>query len=627
VDGSGNSTYNGFTFPNNKVRTEWFAIGFRNPWRMNFDPPTGRLFVGDVGQDNYEEVDIVTNGFNGGWSWREGLQPHTPATPPATPPAGFLGANPIYAYSHGSGAFQGNAVIGGVISRGDRLPELFEAYICCDNTSGNIWALRPATPTWSAQNLMNDTQISSIGTDPRNGDVLFCDLNSGQVKRLARSGTSGTPLPMLLSETGAFSNLATLTPNAGIVSYEPNVPFWSDYAIKSRWFAIKNLTDTVAFSENGNWMLPTGMVWIKHFDIDVTRGNPATRRKLETRFLVKTATNVYGIVYKWRADQTDADLVAEDGLTELIPGSSPPQTWRYPSRTECRICHTSVAGFTLSFNTRQMNRTHTYGAQTPNQIAALSSAGYFSASVANVNSLPFFAAADDTSKSREFRVRSYLAVNCVQCHQPGGAALGNWDARATTPTDAAQLINGLLVNSGTDAANRWAVPGDLAHSVAAKRLQGAGFARMPPLATNELDLAAIQLLSDWITLDLPQRQSFTQWQTANFGSPANPDAAPNADPERDGQTNAFEFLAGTSPMSPEGRWTLDLQTAGGDFQLSFTQPANRAVLLETSLDLANWSLWNVPGNQPLFNAAEQMRTLVGPMLGPQQFFRARLFEQ
>jgi hypothetical protein len=112
------------------------------------------------------------------------------------------------------------------------------------------------------------------------------------------------------------------------------------------------------------------------------------------------------------------------------------------------------------------------------------------------------------------------------------------------------------VNSGTDAANRWAVPGDLAHSVAAKRLQGAGFARMPPLATNELDLAAIQLLSDWITLDLPQRQSFTQWQTANFGSPANPDAAPNADPERDGQTNAFEFLAGTSPMSrkADGRW-------------------------------------------------------------------------
>jgi hypothetical protein len=41
VDGSGNSTYNGFIFPNNKVRTEWFAIGFRNPWRMNFDPPTG----------------------------------------------------------------------------------------------------------------------------------------------------------------------------------------------------------------------------------------------------------------------------------------------------------------------------------------------------------------------------------------------------------------------------------------------------------------------------------------------------------------------------------------------------------------------------------------------------------
>jgi hypothetical protein len=163
--------------------------------------------------------------------------------------------------------------------------------------------------------------------------------------------------------------------------------------------------------------------------------------------------------------------------------------------------------------------------------------------------------------------------------------------------------------------------------VVVKRLQGMGFPRMPPLATNELDLAAIQLLSDWITLDLPQRQSFTQWQTANFGSPTNPDAAPNADPEMDGQTNAFEFLAGSSPTSPEGRWALDLQVVGNDFQLTFPQPVNRGVLIETSLDLAQWSLWDVPGNQALFNAAAQMRTLVGPMLGPQQFFRARLFEQ
>jgi tetratricopeptide (TPR) repeat protein len=59
-------------------------------------------------------------------------------------------------------------------------------------------------------------------------------------------------------------------------------------------------------------------------------------------------------------------------------------------------------------------------------------------------------------------VRSYLAVNCVQCHQPGGASQGSWDARFTTKTDTANLINGLLVNNDGEAANRFIVPGDAA---------------------------------------------------------------------------------------------------------------------------------------------------------------------
>ncbi len=257
------------------------------------------------------------------------------------------------------------------------------------------------------QRLATDNGIVDFGTDPRNGDLIFCDLGAGTVKRLARSGTTGTTPPALLSQTGAFANLATLTPNPGIVDYEPNVPFWSDYAIKSRWFAIRNLTDTAGFSADGNWSLPTGMVWIKHFDIETTRGVPATRRKLETRILVKTATDIYGLSYKWKADQSDADLVTEEGLSETIPSSNPLQTWRYPSRTECRVCHTGVAGFALSFNTRQLNRTHAYGTQTLNQISALSDArtsdgtpaSYFTAGTApaTTNTLPAFAPADDAA--------------------------------------------------------------------------------------------------------------------------------------------------------------------------------------------------------------------------------------
>ena len=634
--GSGNATFNGYTFAKTAIRTEIYSNGYRNPWRMSFDPLTGRLFVADVGQDTYEEVSIVTNGFNAGWSWREGKHAHTPAVAPFTPPVGWTSSDPIFEYDHtndggGSGndaIIYGTSITGGVVYRGDRLPELFGKYLLCDYNSGFIVALtEQANGTWTGARIATDSQISGWGYDPRNDDALLCDHANngvGQVKRLARNGTTGTAPPATLSATGAFSNLATLTPNAGLVGYAPNVAFWSDYAIKSRWFAIKNLTDTVGFSADGNWTLPTGMVWVKHFDIDTTRGNPATRRKLETRFLVKTATDVYGLSYKWRADQSDADLVAEDGLSEAIPSGSPAQTWRYPSRTECRICHTAVGGSALSFNTRQMNRAQLFGAQTLNQLSALSGAGYFSAPAAGANTLPAFAAADDAAASLEWRARSYLAVNCVQCHQPGGASTGYWDARATTATDAANLINGPLVNDGGDPTNRWCLAGDTAHSMILKRLAGTGVQRMPPLGTNERDLAAETLIANWISTALPSRQSFAQWQTTHFGSTSLPAAQLSANPDGDGQRNDLEWLLGESPLAGNPPYLPLASTAGATFSLAFDHPANRSVLIETSTDFLAWSLWNVPGNSPLFPATTQTRVLTGPLDVPNRFFRLRL---
>jgi glucose/arabinose dehydrogenase/mono/diheme cytochrome c family protein len=625
------------------VRTEIYATGLRNPFRWSFDPPTGRIFIGDVGQNIYEEIDLVSKGDDLGWSWREGLHQYfnppapvnAPLAPnPGDPPGtGFSRIDPIYEYDHTNDGIGNDAIIygpnvtGGMVYRGNRLTELYGAYIFAEFGNGFIVALREqANGSWTATRLATDNNLVHFGPDPRNGDVIFCDLGSGTVKRLVRSGTAGTQPPALLSQTGVFSDLATLTPNPGVVPYEPNVAFWTDYAVKSRWFAIKNASDTVAFSADGNWTLPAGMVWIKHFDIDTTRGNPATRRRLETRILVKTATDVYGLCYKWRADQTDADLVAENGLNEVIPASSPTQTWHYPSRSECRTCHTPVAGFALSFDTRQMNRTHPYGVQTPNQIAALSGAGYFAAPVANVNVLPAFAPAGDATQSLEWRVRSYLAVNCGQCHQPGGASVGNWDARATTPTDAAQLINGALVNNAGDAANRWAVPGDLAHSMILKRLQGNGVNRMPPLDTNQRDLASEQLVSDWITQVLPTRQSLTDWQTQFFGSPGNPNAAPTADPDGDGENNGLEFLLRTSPIVPGAPWPIITTIDNGTFQLTFDHPANRSCLVETTTDFQAWSLWDVPGNAPYYPTFTTPRILTAPLDSEQRFFRLRLGE-
>ena len=90
------------------------------------------------------------------------------------------------------------------------------------------------------------------------------------------------------------------------MSYQPNITFWSDYAVKTRWFTIPDLTNTVGFSQDGNWTLPTGMKWIKHFDLQLDRTNAATKRRIETRVLVKTDTGVYGVSYEWNNTQDEA---------------------------------------------------------------------------------------------------------------------------------------------------------------------------------------------------------------------------------------------------------------------------------------------------------------------------------
>ncbi|MGZ5553529.1 MAG: PQQ-dependent sugar dehydrogenase, partial [Chthoniobacterales bacterium] len=622
----GATSHNGITLNPNTVRTEFWVCGLRNPWRFSFDPPTGRMFIADVGQDAYEEIDIGQAGADYGWSYYEGNH-NGPRI--GTLPGGSTYTFPIYEYAHGTGDFQGNSVTGGVIYRGTKFSELFEAYIFCDYVDGHMWALRLTNGTWTPSLLLSEANIVTFGVDPRNGDALFANIGNGKIERLVRSGTTGTNPPGLLSQTGAFSNLATLTPNNGIIAYAPNVPFWSDYAIKTRWFSIPNPNTPMIFNQDGNWTFPIGSVWIKHFDLETVRGDPSSRRRLETRFIVKTSSGNYGITYKWRSDNSDADLVAESGLDEIIPitvnGSPTTQTWHYPSRNECRTCHTAVAGHALSFNTRQLNRGNTYGAQTLNQIKYLSDQGYFLTPVNGVNNMPAFAVATDTTQSLEWRARSYFAVNCVQCHQPGGASLGNWDARPTTPTDSANMINGLLADNRGDPANKFVVPNDTSHSMALQRIEGNGVPRMPPLATNELDPNAIQLLTDWITQSLPARQSFADWQVANFGATSNPDAAATADPDHDGRTNYEEYLEHTNPNSASSAAASPvLAMNNGQLEFDFTQPANRSAIIESSFDLASWTLWDVPGNSPMYpDSAVQRTFLISPIMN-HQFFRLRL---
>lgn len=512
----GATSFNGSAVAAADVRTEIWAIGLRNPWRMSFDRPTGRLFVADVGQGAREEINIMsqavfdTNGGipNYGWSWREGLIAFTNGPGGATPPAGFTHIDPIHDYPRS----QGRSVTGGLVYRGSSYPELTSDYLFADYVTGRIWAMDdPGGPSQSVTQIATDNQIAGFGIDPSTGDVLLADDNSNrseddQIKRLVRTTGAGTNPPQFLSQTGAFSNLASLTPQAGIVPYGINLPFWSDHAVKTRWFSIPSVSDDMTWAQDANWTFPEGAVWIKHFDLDLDRDNPgANVRRLETRFLVKTADDVYGITYRWNDAQTDAELVGEAGLEEDFDitdgGQTITQTWKYPSRNDCRTCHTSVGGFALGFNTRQMNRDYAMMGL-GNQIAELENAGYFTNDPPDPAGLPMFYAADDASASLEDRSRSFLAANCVQCHQPGGPALGNWNARPEIPLASAGIIDGPLVNNGGDPANRVIATGSAANSMIVQRLEAIdglnGLAPMPPLGSCVKNQGAIDLLTAWI---------------------------------------------------------------------------------------------------------------------------------
>jgi glucose/arabinose dehydrogenase/mono/diheme cytochrome c family protein len=502
----GATTFNGAPINPAAVRTEFWAAGLRNPWRFSFDSATGLLWCADVGQGAREEINVIARGANYGWPFREGFIAGTRPNPPAA--AAF--ANPVWDYSRSAG----QSVTGGLVVRGNRYPALFGHYLFADYQSGALWALltdgtNPVADT-RVQRLATDAGIVSFGLNPATGDVLIADLQENAIKRLvANPAPGGTPFPATLSATGAFSDLATLTPAPGVVAYEPNVSFWSDHAKKRRWFALPSATTgTFGFSPTGNWSLPTGAVWVKHFDLETTRGVPSTARRLETRFLIKTADNAYGLTYRWNDAQTDAALVPDAGADATFNitenGVTRPQIWRFPGRGECLQCHTPNGGYALSFNTRQLNRPFPLGATAPtepaHQLAALAAAGYLDSPTlpSPPAALPALAPADDLTKSLEHRARSFLDANCAQCHQPGAPGRGLWDARFNTPLSLSGIVNGPLATAAGNASHRVIVPGDSTRSQLLARLAGNGGARMPTISTNERDLAAESLLAQWI---------------------------------------------------------------------------------------------------------------------------------
>jgi len=156
---------------------EIFAWGFRNPWRFSFDSMTGELWAGDVGQDDWEEVDRVQIGQNYGWNTREGAHCYPPGT--SCDPTGLT--DPITEYDH----TLGNSITGGYVYRGTAIPDLIGQYVFGDFDSGRIWAV-PATSDIGTDPLLiaiTDHRIAAFG-EGVDGELYLLDYIAGTIHQI-----------------------------------------------------------------------------------------------------------------------------------------------------------------------------------------------------------------------------------------------------------------------------------------------------------------------------------------------------------------------------------------------------------------------------------------------------------
>ena len=633
--GTWDGTYNGTTVTGT-VRTEFWATGLRHTWRFSFDSLTGDIWGGDVGQDTYEEVNKIVKGGNYGWVFREGAHNITTnnAGWPAKP-VPFNSIDPFYEYVHsaiagGDAAFKGNSVVGGYVYRGTRFPSLVGTYIFSDSVSGHIWQMDTTSGATTRITGMPGAYgvISAQGLDPYNKDLLFCAYLTGKIMRLSTGDSVTGDFPTTLSATGLFSDLTDLSPAPGMLPVQVNLKFWSDYADKYRWFAIPDADSRMTWNREGPWIYPTGMLWVKHFDLNLSRDNPATRKRIETRVLVKTDTGVYGVSYRWNEAGTEAYLVPDAGdefdLAIDDHGTPRTQRWQIPGRSSCLTCHGDSP---LSFNTRQLNRVETMNGFTGNQIDLLANAGYLHNTPAPVSTLPFHVRPDETAYTLEQRSRSYFDVNCAYCHQAGGSVSGFWDGRESLTLEETGLINGDAVNNGGNTANKYIVPGDTTHSIALQRMGATnGFTRMPPLATSEVDPASIQLVTDWINNELPNRPLYAAWRDNHF-APLDPTGNKTSDPDGDGIDNYQEYLLGSPPLSGSGSWQASIGNDGVGPTLGFLRKAHRIFTIETSDDLTTWESWDIPENNAGYGATDELTEI--PFTAPpggKTFFRFHVSE-
>lgn len=538
------------------ARPETWAYGFRNPWRVTCDPKTGDIWVGNNGQDLWEQAYRVEKGANYGWSVMEGSYPFYPDRKQGPTPI----VKPTVEHSHRDA----RSLTGGVVYHGKKLPELQGAYIYGDHSTGKVWGVKHDGKQVTFHRELVDTQfrITHFCLDSH-GEVMILDYQAEDKANLyylepnTAPASASEAFPRKLSDSGLFASVKGHVVQDGIIPYSVNAPLWSDGAHKERWIAIPHDANRegppIDTAVAHGWNFPNDTVLIKSFALEKEAGVSASRKWIETRFLLKTEGEWFGYSYEWNDEQTDATLVGVEGKDREFPirdslaaNGERKQSWHYPGRTECMVCHSRAANYVLGLSTLQFNRDHDYGGVVDNQLLVLehlklaklpaweseqlgairrqyrdqglsdteitaavekqtSTSGQRKAPKStllamNPDSIPHLVNPYDKSADLSSRARSYLHSNCANCHTSAGGGNAQIQLEYPTSIEMTKLIDEVPLHHKFDLPDaRLIAPGAPERSVLLKRISMRGSGQMPQLATSMVDEQAMELFREWIT--------------------------------------------------------------------------------------------------------------------------------
>ena len=469
-----------------KYPPEVWASGFRNPWRFSFDSKTKKLWLGDVGERSFEEVNVVESGKDYGWPIWEGP---TCRKPKDCKKKEF--APPAYSHSHA----EMSSISGGIVYRGRKFPELFEHFIYAAYNYGTIYAL-PIALNSKPKAIFKSPEIKNLATFTQGLDkeLYFTTVaeygSNNKVYKLVppKRKKIRKKLNPSLSSTGCLS-----PPGVSPLGHSPYsivYPAWNDGAKVFRSMPSKASAKQTIYGDQTYVAMNPQNPLIKTFAVD---GKP-----VETQILTRKPDGGWdGLDYEWNAQGTDATLVNESKTVTLANGKK----WRFPGSNNCFSCHNTDQLVNPSLAIGQLHYRTKVNGKEISQLETMARKGFFKfgehwkqRNVTQLHQNGF----DKPNLTKN--ARSYLHANCAHCHNAHGTANQfDFSLDASLSFEKMGVCNTPAVNQGLAPKSlKVLTPGKPKNSLLWLRITApAGPLAMPP-DRQAIDKVGSKLIADWI---------------------------------------------------------------------------------------------------------------------------------